>query len=68
MAICSDQSGLIVKICLKRKGPYPPVSDLAHFIAGYYSNRIGVGYAICVCDVKALVTGKDTYFSKLLIS
>lgn len=53
-----------MKICLKRKGPYPPVSDLAHFIAGYYSDRIGVGYAICVCDVKVLVTGKDTLFLK----
>lgn len=40
------------------------MSDLAHFIAGYYSNHIGVGYAICVCDVKALVTGKDTLFLK----
>lgn len=40
------------------------MSDLAYFIAGYYSNCIGVGYAICVCDVKALVTGKDTLFLK----
>lgn len=64
MATCSGQPGLNSENLSQKKRALSPVSDLAHFIAGYYSNHIGVGYAICVCDVKALVTGKDTLFLK----
>lgn len=66
---CSGQPGLNSENLTQKKRALSPVSDLAHFIAGYYSNHIGVGYAICVCVTwRCWSQEKTPYFSKLLIS